>query len=254
MLADPRQGYLLWGLEPDQDLADPTLARAALTAAKQVVACSAFKSPELEAVADVLLPISTFAETAGTFVNAEARWQRFQGAVAPPGDARPGWKLLRVLGSMLEFKGFAQNSARELHDELAASCAELSPDNRLQGPLPAPRTVEPLQPSQRFRIGRPPIYATDALVRRASALQRTPLAEPLALTLHPDDAAALGLDKGQQARVAQIAGNGASVDCELPVMIDDRIALGCALIPTGVEGSGGLGPIMGPVQISQAGD
>ena len=143
MLADPRQGYLLWGLEPDRDLADPILAKAALGSAKQVVACSAFKNAALEAVADVILPLAAFAETAGTFVNTEARWQRFQGAVAPPGDARPGWKLLRVLGTMMELPGFAQNSAREVHDEIADQCRDLALDNRLQRAMPGPAPAPP---------------------------------------------------------------------------------------------------------------
>ena len=259
MLADPRQGYLLWGLEPDRDLADPILAKAALGSAKQVVACSAFKNAALEAVADVILPLAAFAETAGTFVNTEARWQRFQGAVAPPGDARPGWKLLRVLGTMMELPGFAQNSAREVHDEIADQCRDLAPDNRLQGampgPAPSPPAQEPRQePRQLFRLGNVPIYATDALVRHAPALQRTPLAERLAVSLHPKDAAALGLADGQRARVGQVATHGEAVEVIAPVVIDDRIAVGCARIPAGVEGSGELGPIMGPVQISKVGD
>ncbi|MCF8015000.1 MAG: NADH-quinone oxidoreductase subunit NuoG [Chromatiaceae bacterium] len=254
MLADPRQGYLLWGLEPDRDLADPTLAMSALRAAKQVVACTAFRSPALDAVADVLLPISAFAETAGTFVNTEARWQRFQGAVPPPGDARPGWKVLRVLGTMMELPGFAQNSAREVHDELASQCRDLTPDNQMREAIQASdRSSGTPQAAELFRIGNVPIYATDPLVRRAPALQRTPLAEQLAVSLHPDDAAALGLADGQLARVAQVATNGERIEVNAPVVIDDRIAVGCARIPAGVEGSGGLGPIMGPVQISKAG-
>ena len=254
MLADPRQGYLLWGVEPDRDLADPTLAMSALGAAKQVIACTAFRSPALEAVADVMLPISAFAETAGTFVNAEARWQRFQGAVPPPGDARPGWKVMRVLGTMMELPGFAQNSAREVHDELASRCRDLAPDNQLQGAMPASPSSTMPEATELFRLGNVPIYATDPLVRRAPALQRTPLAERLAVSLHPDDAAALGLVDGQMARVAQVSINGLSVEVEAPVVIDDRIAIGCARIPAGLEGSGDLGPIMGPVTISKAGD
>ncbi len=257
MLADPRQGYLLWGLEPDRDLADPTLAMSALKAAKQVVACTAFRSPALEAVADVMLPISAFAETAGTFVNTEGRWQRFQGAIPPSGDARPGWKVMRVLGTMMELPGFAQNSAREVHDEIARQCRELTPDNRLQGAVPAPvpsSASATQEPAQLFRLGNVPIYATDPLVRRAPALQRTPLAERFAVSLHSKDAASLGLADGQMARVGQVSTNGLSVEVKVSVVIDDRIAVGCARIPAGIEGSGELGPIMGPVQIGKAGD
>jgi NADH-quinone oxidoreductase subunit G len=254
MMADPRQGYLLWGIEPDRDLPDPTTAMAGLRQARQVVACSAFASPALQAVADVLLPISAYAETAGTFVNAECRWQRFQGAVAPPGDARPGWKVLRVLGTMMELDGFAQNSAREVHDELAARCEGLKPDNRLgvADSAAAPTTTDPAPESPLIRVGNLPIYASDALVRRADSLQRTPLAEALAIHLHPDQGAALGLSDGDLASVMQTALNGDSVQVSAPVVFDDRVAPGCARIPAAVDGSEALGPAIGPVTIARS--
>ncbi|MBK5931031.1 NADH-quinone oxidoreductase subunit NuoG [Halochromatium salexigens] len=265
MLTDPRQGYLLWGLEPDRDFADPSLAMAALRSAKQVVACSHFKSAALDEVADVLLPISAFAETAGTFVNAEGRWQRFQGAVAPAGDARPGWKVLRVLGTMLEFDGFGQNNAREVHDEVAHACSGLAPDNRLSDARALTAITERSAPSAGAltRIGNLPIYASDALVRHAPALQRTPLAESLAVYLHPQQAADLGLTEGDQVRLIQGAGshsgsgsvgdNAAAKEARAPVVLDDRIALGCTRIPAGVDGSEALGPIIGPVRIEKIG-
>ncbi|MFP4278379.1 MAG: NADH-quinone oxidoreductase subunit NuoG [Halochromatium sp.] len=269
MLTDPRQGYLLWGLEPERDLADPSLAMAALRSAQQVVACSQFKSAALAEVADVLLPISAFAETAGTFVNAEGRWQRFQGAVAPAGDARPGWKVLRVLGTMLECEGFDQNSAREIHDEVAQVCADLAPDNRL-GDAQALTSITERPPpsgSDLTRIGNLPIYASDALVRHAPALQRTPLAESLAVHLHPRQAAELGLAAGDQARLRQETGaglsrgSGAGIDnaaasevacaARAAVVFDDRVALGCARIPAAVDGSEMLGPCIGPLRIEK---
>ncbi len=257
MLVDPRQGYLLWGLEPDRDLADPSLALAALRGAKQVVACSAFKSAALEEVADVLLPIAAFAETAGTFVNTEGRWQRFQGAVAPAGDARPGWKVLRGLGTLLEFDGFAQNNAREIHDEIAQACSRLTPDNQFGDARALISTTERPAPSgaELTRIGNLPIYASDALVRHAPALQRTPLAESLAVHLHPQQAAELGLTEGDRVRLSQgfdhAAASGAATAARAPVVLDERIALGCARIPAAVDGSDMLGPCIGPVRIEK---
>jgi NADH-quinone oxidoreductase subunit G len=118
MLTEPRAAYVLWGLDPAFDLVDPASALSALDQAGLVVACSAFRSPSLDALADILLPIGAFAETSGTFVNASGDWQRFQGAVAPPGEARPGWKVLRVLGNLLELDGFDYASAKQVHDEL----------------------------------------------------------------------------------------------------------------------------------------
>ena len=249
MLEDTRQGYLLWGLEPGRDLADPAAAQRALAAAGSVIACSAFRDPLLEAHADILLPISAFAETAGTLVNAECRWQRFQGAVPPAGDARPGWKVLRVLGTMLELDGFAHNSAREVHDEVAALCRDLAPDNGVgEGAALAPAAAdgngEPLT-----RVGNVPIYAVDPLVRHADALQRTPLAEPLAVHLHPQQAEALGLSDGERVRIVQDGAAGS----EAAVVFDSHLARGAARIPSAVAGAEALGPIIGPVRLERDG-
>ena len=61
--------------------------------------------------ADVLLPITPYTETSGTFVNSEGRVQSFNGVVRPLGDARPGWKVLRVLGNLLSVPGFDYESS-----------------------------------------------------------------------------------------------------------------------------------------------
>jgi NADH-quinone oxidoreductase subunit G len=92
----------------------PALALAALKQAEMVVALSAFKHGA--DYADVLLPIAPFTETSGTFVNAEGRAQTFNGVVRPLGETRPGWKVLRVLGSILGLKGFEFETAEEVRD------------------------------------------------------------------------------------------------------------------------------------------
>lgn len=241
MLADPRSGYLLWGLEPDRDLINPQLAMTALGNAQAVVACTAFRHPSLEAVATVMLPIGAFAETAGTFVNTEGRWQRFQGAVAPPGEARPGWKLLRVLGNLLDLPGFEYASSREVHDELASLCQGAMPDN---SPVGEASLSPPAIDGALTRVGPVPIYAVDALVRQAPALQHTPLAAPFAVGLHPGQAAALGLAEGARVRVRQ-----GEASAEASIVLDAALAMGCARIPGAVAGSETLGPLCGPVTL-----
>ncbi|KAA6185251.1 NADH-quinone oxidoreductase subunit G [Thiohalocapsa marina] len=244
-LTEPRKAYVLWGIDPAHDLIDPARAVAALAGADLVVACTAFRTPSLEAVADVLLPISAFAETSGTFVNAAGDWQRFQGAVAPPGDARPGWKLLRVLGNMLELTGFEYASARDIHDALAAQCADRAPDNTPRAEYPVGTTAEAADGTL-MRVGNVPIYAVDALVRAAPALQRTPLSAPLHLQLHPADAEALGLQDGDQVEVAQ----GPARAC-MPVHVSDDLARGGGRIPAAVPGSGQLGAQIGPIRVAK---
>jgi NADH-quinone oxidoreductase subunit G len=106
MFAQPRKAYVLLGVEPDLDCHNPQQAVAALKAAALVVALTPFSDGAVREYADVLLPITPFSETSGTFVNTEGRAQSFNGVVRPFGDARPAWKVLRVLGNLLNLAGF----------------------------------------------------------------------------------------------------------------------------------------------------
>jgi NADH-quinone oxidoreductase subunit G len=242
MLARPRKAYLLWGIEPEYDLGNPGLAGKALDQAELVIACASFRTPALEAAADLMLPIAAFTETAGTFVNAAATWQSFQGAVPSPGDARPGWKVLRVLGNLVDLPGFDYQSAAQVRGELAGLCADAKPDNNPRGDL----KVEPALAADGglTRIGTVPVYRSDPLVRRAASLQRTPLADGFAVGLNPAVAADLGLAEGDTAEVAQ---DGALV--QAPVALDEALPPGCARIPAAVAGSETLGAQIGPVTV-----
>jgi NADH-quinone oxidoreductase subunit G len=244
MLSSRRKAYLLWGLEPGLDLNDPAQAMKWLAKGKFVLACSAFRSPSLEAVADLMLPIGAFAETSGTFVNADVTWQSFRGAVAPPGEARPGWKVLRVLGNQLELEGFDYRDSSQVLGEIRALCEGAKPDNKPRGDLKVQPQVGPVEGL--FRLGNVPIYASDALVRRAPALQRAPAAEAFAVYLNPQEAAQLGLADGDRVRVAQ---NGVAV--QTLVSLDAGVPAGCARIPAAVAGSEVLGPQIAPVTIQK---
>jgi len=245
LLSESRNAYLLLGLEPDFDTWDPVAARAALGKAEQVVALSAWRSPSLEAVADVILPIGEFAETAGTYVNAEGSWQSFQGAVAAPGEARPAWKILRVLGNLLDLDGFGYNSARDIREELRGICEGAAPDNALRGELVGTVTDSPEGSLQ--RIGDVPIHAADGLVRRAQALQKTKDAIEFNVSLNPAEAERLGLAEGDKVAVKQ-----SDSQVEAAVALDSLIPEGCARIPSALEGSEGLGAACGPVTLEKA--
>ena len=106
ILAKDLKAVVLLGLEPSADLANPQAAKAALAKAGTVIAMTAFDSPELREVADVLLPITPYSETSGSYINAEGTLQSVQAAVRPLGDARPAWKVLRVLGNLLNLDNF----------------------------------------------------------------------------------------------------------------------------------------------------
>jgi NADH-quinone oxidoreductase subunit G len=172
MLSSPRHVYVLYGIEPEADFADAALAHQALKAADTVVGFTPYATDALMDCADVVLPIGIFAETSGTYVNVEGRWQSFAAAAALPGSAREGWRVLRVLGNALELPQCDYQSADDVRDALRAIVGDAAPDNTYVGGWEA--ALEPAEVALRdLDI---PIYDVDAIVRRATALQRTRLA------------------------------------------------------------------------------
>jgi NADH-quinone oxidoreductase subunit G len=169
MISAPRRAYVLFGLEPVADIANGLRAEQALKSADSVVAFTAYASPDLLDCCTVLLPIGTFAETPGTFVNAEGRSQSFEAAAAPFADARPGWRVLRVLGNLLGVESFDYRSAGEVLDAASAEIGGTDPDNEYRGQLEA--TVE----GESVALGEldVPIYSVDPVVRRYAPLQKT---------------------------------------------------------------------------------
>jgi len=146
--------------EPEHDCA---VKQHRLDTADMVVTLSPFKT-NLD-ISDVLLPVSPFTETAGTFVNTEGRAQSFHGVVKPLGETRPAWKVFRVLGSMLGLAGFAFETIEEVRAQAlpADIASRLSNETHASIDL-TPATQAPVCAS---------IYQLDALVRRAPALQMT---------------------------------------------------------------------------------
>jgi NADH-quinone oxidoreductase subunit G len=169
MLASPRHAYITFGIEPDGDCAEGALAEQALEAADVVVAFTSFVGESLWKCADVLLPIAAFAETPGTYVNAEGRWQSFTAAAEPVGEARPGWRVLRVLGNALGVPDFEYRSAEEICDEIRARGAAVPPDNSYRGSVEISFDEQRIEPSG-IDV---PIYSVDPLVRRSQPLQET---------------------------------------------------------------------------------
>jgi len=171
MLARPLKSYVLvGGVEPWIDSPGSDAART-LGQAELVVAITPFATEALRKVAHVLLPAGTFAETSGTYVNLEGVWQSQTGAAAPVGESRPGWKILRVLGNLLNLAGFEYQSSEDVREELAKHVGESTAYS-------APAY------SGGHAVGQPgaqaaqnvvdiPMYQIDAVVRRAPSLQRT---------------------------------------------------------------------------------
>lgn len=171
MVARPPQGLLVLQAEPDLDCANGQQALRALKEVRFVLGLTPYLGAALRDHADVLLPVGTFAETAGTFVNVEGRWQSFAGVAAPVGESRPAWKVLRVLGNLLELPGCEYASAEEVRAELAGLVNGARPDFS-----PVASAVPPAVGGQEPAMAELdlPMYQLDAVLRRSPALQLTP--------------------------------------------------------------------------------
>jgi NADH-quinone oxidoreductase subunit G len=243
MLGGSLRACLLLNVEPEFDVANPLAAKAALQSADMVVALTSFKDAALD-VADVLLPIAPFTETSGTFVNAEGRVQSFHGVVKPLGDARPAWKVLRVLGNLLGLKGFDQETSEEVRAEALGDVATVA--SRLSNAT-TQTAVASAAASGTERIADVPIYSSDSLVRRATSLQLTADARPPVASLGSALWSQLGLADGGTVRVSQ---GGAAIT--LPARLDASLAAGTVRVPAGHALTAALGAMFGPLSIEKA--
>ncbi|MEN1928312.1 NADH-quinone oxidoreductase subunit NuoG [Luteimonas sp. MJ250] len=233
MLAQPRAGYVLYGIEPGLDFADQAKAMQALGAA-QVVAFSHFACASTRRVADVILPIGLLPELDATLTNVDGRDQRSVAGGKLPGEARPGWKALRALGGLLGLDGF------DFTDFAGARA------------LMVPRQVDVARGEAVAAAGEglelavsQAIYRVDGVTRRAAALQAHPLTVGPRITLNPDDASAAGLREGAMARVSNGTGTGT-----LQVAVSTGVARGAALIESGYGATAALGA--GAVRVEAA--
>ncbi|MBK6862292.1 MAG: NADH-quinone oxidoreductase subunit G [Ideonella sp.] len=238
------KGVLLLDVDPSLDAANPAAARAALASAEMVVALGSFKSAAAD-VAHVMLPIAPFTETSGTFINAEGRVQGFHGVVKPLGETRPGWKVLRVLGNLLGLPGFDYETSQEV-------CAAALGAGDLAGRLdnraalaPAASDAAPAQGLE--RVADVPIYSTDALVRRAPALQATTDARVPEVGVPEALWRELGLRPGDRVRVSQ-----GDAQAMLGARCDAGLAPGVLRVAAGHPDTAGLGPMFGEIRIEKA--
>jgi len=238
------KAYLLLNVEPDLDCANLPIAHRALEQADCVIALSMFTHPLLTEQADVILPIATFTETSGTFVNVSGEWQTFQGVATAFGESRPAWKVLRVLGNLLNCEGFEYTSTGHISHEIKALLAEAVMPEAVKHKQ---THADSSESDNLSRIGEIPIYATDSLLRRAQALQETQAiveGNLVAVRLHPKTAAQLRVDDNEIVTVQQ---NESQV--RLPVMFDARIPEQAAYLAGGILATSALGELFGPIEI-----
>jgi len=244
MVTVPLRAYVLLGVEAELDMHVPQTALAALKQAELVVAMSAYQHKAVD-YAHVLLPVSPFTETAGTYVNTEGTVQSFNGVVQPLGETRPAWKVLRVLGNLLGLDGFNQDSVEDVQRQaLGVENKNINLNNNLHNfsavAAQAP-TTGGLQ-----RIAEVPIYAADAITRRAPSLQKTRDALPPVAGVNRALADKLDVRDGDLVRVAQGAG-AAVVQCA----IDNALPPDCIRLACARDETSQLGDMFGTVTIAR---
>ena len=248
MFAAKLKAYVLLNIEPDLDCAQPQAAAGALNDADFVVALSLFKNATIDKYADVILPMTPFTETAGTFVNAMGEWQRFNGVAHPYGEARPAWKILRVLGNLLHLEGFDYTSNDEVHHEIKVTLQKAplaeAPTTKVAKQKFATATTKSLH-----RIGSIPLYEIDSLTRRAPALQK---AQPIlegefaSVHMHPKTATDLQIKTGDQVTVKQ-----QGWQTRLSATLDSRLPERGVIIAGGIAETSELGDLFGTVEIQK---
>ncbi|WP_019448143.1 NADH-quinone oxidoreductase subunit NuoG [Cupriavidus sp. BIS7] len=246
MFDTPRKAYIVLNAEAEFDTANARKALAALDQAGTVVVLSPFRSEAALQYADVILPVTPYTETAGTFVNAEGKPQSFNGVVRALGESRPGWKVLRVLGNLLDVPGFDFDTAEAVRDAaLARPVAEQlnnSTDAAIRVTAAAANGIE--------RIADVPIYHADPIVRRADSLQLTAAARrAMQVSLSSDLFAKLGVQAGDPVRVTQ---DGASV--VLPAALEATLPANTVRVPAATEAAATLGALFGNVSVEKAVD
>jgi NADH-quinone oxidoreductase subunit G len=240
--SSPLKACVLLNIEPTLDAANAAAATAAMHAAEMVVVLTPFKDAALD-VADVLLPIAPFTETSGTFVNAEGRVQGFHGVVKPLADARPAWKVLRVLGNILNLKGFDFETSEEVLAEALGDVGAIGArlNNQTNASVMLGSALVDLE-----RVADVPIYCTDSLVRRATSLQLTADARAPVASLPQALWVKLGLGSGDKVRLSQ-----GLAQAVLPAKLDATLAANTVRVPAGHADTASLGEMFGAIMVEK---
>jgi len=233
MLADNLKSYVLYGIEAERDCDNPLEALKAFKNAEFVVSMNAYVTDTMKSYASVILPIACITEASGTLINVDGTWQSFNAMSKANGLAKPGWKVLRVMGNLFNLADFDYQSSGDVLDELKATSDSIEINNQLNWACPESFSA---QTSGLQRIAELSIYNVDAVTRRASALQKTRDAQVEFATINSALAKKLKFENAQIITAKQ-----GEYSVELALCIDDRIADNCVSLPAGSVAATSLG-------------
>jgi NADH-quinone oxidoreductase subunit G len=228
----PVRAYFIFNFEPEHDCAYSAEALAALKESGLVVCFTSFVSKQMKEYADFILPISPFISTAGTYVNAEGRWQSFAAVSVPQDEVKPGWKVLRVLGDFFKLDGFSYKTAHEVQEEIKKKV------DAMGASLPKihPISVAKVDKDSLVRLAPWPMYRVDSLVRHSEPLQSSLPDTIDAIKVNSTTAKKLKLTEGENVVATQ-----STSQVTLPLLIDEQLADDTVLLPSALEKTAGFG-------------
>lgn len=244
LAGQPKRAYFLLGIEPEMDCIAPAAALNTLRQAGLVVCLTAFVTAAMEEYADFILPITPLTETAGGLVNIVGDVQSFAAVSVPADDAKPAWKICRVLANFMELPGFDYADIHAVQAELREVI-----DRALLQPVSAAAVALQLPKADHGQLSRLApwlMYRVDPLVRRALALQETMGAHLAQIAVNSATATQLNLIAGQTVVARQ-----GDAQLSLPLRIDDRLASGIVFLPAALAQTAGFGHASAPISLQQ---
>jgi NADH-quinone oxidoreductase subunit G len=241
MLAKPPRSLIVYQAG-SQDTSSSSAFDNARSKAEFCVYVGAYACNGVKRTAHAVLPIGLPPEIDGTYINADGIVQTLAAGAKLPGQARPGWKVLRALGAKLGMPGFDFVDVADVRNVMKSSLVA-----KFTMPHSAQLPQRPAQAAGLVRIATVPIYRTDQVLRRAAALQAHPLTGKAAVGLNPEDALALGLAHGAQAKVS-----GEGAETTLPVVVTRAVPKGAAWIESTWPETRALPPTGSALTIARA--
>ena len=246
ILTESHKVLMLMGLDPIADISNGASAKALAGNNDFIIAVNSFENEFNNESADLILPLATFLETSGTFVNVEGFWQSFNGCAAAAGESRQGWKILTALSQVLlpaDDNEYADSTA--VRNEIKEQCRKLKLDNFAS--IKGKDNKLPTRPRALQKISETTIYSVDAMVRNSVSLQSTVnMKNASCLRVNAAQADKLGLTDAEQVHIKQSDGTAI-----LPLLIDENIPAGCVWIPTGTVAVQNLSTLFGSVEVEK---
>ncbi|MCE7915209.1 MAG: NADH-quinone oxidoreductase subunit G [Nitrosomonas sp. PRO4] len=243
-ISEKCQAFLLMNIEPEFDTYNSQQALKTIKSSEFVVVLSSYQGHATD-YADVILPIAPFTETSGTYVNTEGRIQSFNGVVSPLGDARPAWKVLRVLANLLALENFDYETPEQIRAEIFPSGLKI--DHYLSNSYKDFEIeINPIVNEGMQRIGEVPIYRADPIVRRAESLQSTLDGKPPKAWMTTATLQTLDIVAGTRVKVSQ---GGEPILLE--VACDETLPAMCVRVASAHDNTFALGGLFEKISVEK---